>query len=131
MTGYTFLSDDQKGYPMGLTGRLLYLILLRAFCICGFLWQVTEVAQTFFSYKTTSKVLLNSHESNILPTLQLCMLYTDIMDFDRLNRNEGTSFKRSSEFQEIADTLANLTLKQITPCSWDQRYYHQLHISQS
>lgn len=98
---------------MMLTGRLVYLILLRAFCICGFLWQVTEVAQTFFSYKTTSKVLLNSHEANILPTLQLCMLYTDIMDFDRLNRNEGTRWKRTSEFLEIADAQANLTLKQI------------------
>ena len=96
-----------------LSAKVICALFLKFLSLAGFLYQVTTVARTFFSYKTTSKVLLNSRETGTLPNMQLCMRYTDIMDLEALNREEGTKFKRSSEFLDVVDMQANMTVRMV------------------
>ena len=98
---------------MLLSAKVACSLFLKIVCLAGFLYQVTTVSRTFFSYKTTSKVLLNSREAGVLPNMQLCMTYTDIMDLDALNREEGTRFKRSSEFLDVVEMQANMTIRMV------------------
>lgn len=98
---------------MEVTGRAVGSLLVRLICVLGFVWQVSNVSSSFFQYKTTSKVLLNSREAETLPQLQLCFTYSDILDWDRVNRQSGTKYSRTDNEAEIRVIQSNLTIAQI------------------
>lgn len=98
---------------MELTGRAIGSLIVRFVCIMGFVWQVTNVSNSFFQYKTTSKVLLNSRETRILPQIQLCFTYSDILQIERLNRLLGTSYVRTNDPMAVKRMQSNLTIAQI------------------
>lgn len=71
---------------------------------------------SFFMYKTTSKVVLDSKDtinSRRIPNTLLCMTYTDILDLQSLNHKYGTNFTRSKNFNAITKMQSQLTLNHI------------------
>ena len=95
-------------------------LLSSLFQICafaGFLFHVYVVCCSYFSYSTTTSYGIESTFgdtiSTEIPNLAVCVRYTDILDYERLERVLGKRFPRTNTDMDMADLQSNLTLRQI------------------
>ena len=95
--------------------RMLVSFLFYSACITGFLHQVKWISRVYFEYKTSSVVQYMRTPELSVPTINLCIRYTDILDWDRLFRDKQTSnlIKRSARFQDMIHAQSLITIRNI------------------
>ena len=96
-----------------LATRLAHLFLL-AFSACIFTFQVGEIANLYFRYKTTTKMTFKSGNSPP-PAVCLCIRYSDIMDWQAFSQtlSSGQQLHRSSHFLNYSMSMTYPTVQQI------------------
>ena len=94
-------------------------ILFFVICVVGLLFQVHQVSEGYFRYKTTSKINIQVQEVEEFQTLVYCPRYVDLLN--RTNYKEyGLYQKLRQEGYSLHDELAALKIKNIlnlTPSS--------------
>lgn len=90
-----------------LTTRAFLVILL----IC-LTWQTAMISELYFGYKVVSGMKKRIPETVSTECINFCTRYTDLLDFERLNRETGRDWKYSIDFDDII------------------KYHHELKISE-
>ena len=98
-----------------------FSIIFRLLCFLGFVYQVIQISQEFFAYRTTTTVILRLGDKNIDPSIIFCTRCTDILD--RKNYEEyGIYAKSNFNYTEVLSDVSKLTIKDIfdlTPAAED------------
>ena len=89
--------------------RTLILML----SLTGFFSQVTWMSIHYFSYTTTTQVLLVLQEKIYPHSIALCVRFGDILDRERLLTETGIAFGNMSDLHEALAEETKLTVKQI------------------
>ena len=121
---------------MAFKKNCLFQMLLNSICLSGLLYQIYQITDIYFQYKTrtTTKIFLTYSVSN--PTLHSCIKVRNLFDFKRWNRVNPISRKfklpgpdriERRQFEEKYNSM--LTLKEIfeyTPSTDDIIEYCRL-----
>lgn len=82
-------------------------------CMCGLMWQLVLVAELYFSYNVTTHIYIRI-PNNIPPVAtSFCTRFTDVLDFDRLNRETNRSWQYSTTRDDIWRTQDELSVREI------------------
>ena len=94
-----------------LMNRKLFVLFFKVVCVSGFLYQVSDIAELYFKYQTTSSVDSLGRDSQEHPTLVFCVRYLDLIDQERskLADIEENTFL----YEKFLEKLSRLTSKQI------------------
>ena len=87
-------------------------IFFRLLCFVGFVYQVIEISQEFFAYRTTSKIILRVDNKIIDPSIIFCTRCTDILDRSNY-QHYGIYAKSNFNYTEVLSDVSKLTIKDI------------------
>ena len=92
--------------------RRILSVVFSLMCFSGFLFQLDQVSEVYFQYKTSSKTDIHVlHEENY-HTIVFCPRYIDMLDRSRY-REFGLLPVKPQTNTEFYDELSSLTIKQI------------------
>lgn len=96
--------------------------VLSSFCVVGFLVQVGYISQSYFRYKTITRIDMKLQWELHVPVVTFCAKYVDVVDRQRLVQETGITIGRVLNEAEIEVANSKLTIKQIfkyTPAAKD------------
>lgn len=98
-----------------LAARTAHCLLL-VVCFLLFCYQAYDLSVVYLEYKTTTKVMF-AVSDDISPAVALCIRYSDIVDWDSVNRELGLmgreSLRRAQAFREYSKLMRHPTVGQI------------------
>ena len=71
------------------------------------------VSHAYFRFQTNAQIKPTLSTLTVTPNVAICARYTDILMYDRLERETGIIRRRSSVWQEVLKTQSMLTMNQI------------------
>ena len=96
--------------------RLMNKLLRRFVLLCsviGFIVQVTQVSMRYFSFTTTTKILMAMPEYVIVHPVALCIRFTDIIDRGKLFKETGIKLHTEKGIEKAMEDETKLTIEQI------------------
>ena len=87
----------------------LYIVI----CLVGLMWQLIEVSIEYFKYETSTGIRMLFPDDVTFPDISVCLRYTDILDFDELNKQTDRSYSFTTEDKMVRHYQENLTVNQI------------------
>ena len=85
-------------------------------CFLGFLIQVEQVSELYFSFETRSRTMYQIREADYYQTIMYCPRFADLIDKSAMNNDHNTSLSRESTQQYLRDLhlmVSKLTIKEI------------------
>ena len=93
--------------------RKVFGCIYLLFCLVGLLWQSSQFTSMYLKYMVSSKIVI-SFPKEIQPySPNICFRYTDILDFERLNRETGRRWSYSQVPQVVRKYQHELTVAEI------------------
>ena len=88
-------------------------VLFLALCCCGLLWQLVMVFELYFRYKVTT--FSEVRTPSLIPPMavSLCSTYTDLLDFERLNRETNRNWVYSEAEADVKRYQDELLISEI------------------
>lgn len=82
-------------------------------CLLGLMWQLIEVSIEYFKYETSTGIRMLFPDDVTFPDISVCLRYTDILDFDELNKQTERTFSFTTDDKIVRRYQENLTLNEI------------------
>ena len=93
--------------------RKVFGCIYLLFCLVGLLWQSSQFTSMYLKYMVSSKIVI-SFPKKIDPYFpNVCIRYTDILDFERLNRESGRRWSYARDPQVVRKYQHELTVAEI------------------
>ena len=92
--------------------RVVLTIFFLFFCTTGFLYQLLQVSQVYFRYRTTTRLELKIIELVEHAIVVFCSRYIDLID-RRQHEKYGLNSSIPIEFKDIVDEQSKLRIKDI------------------
>ena len=83
---------------------LVFLVL----CFVGFLLQVYDISNTYFSFPTSTLVSVEMRNELLPPDLTLCIRYVDVFSDDSLRQLFNSSVNLNKSSAEVLQFVQNL-----------------------
>ena len=82
-------------------------------CGCGLIWQLWLISEMYFGYKVTTSIQISIPDKIHPVSTSFCTRFTDVLDFDRLNKDTGYNWTYSLLAPDIQKYQDELTVNQI------------------
>ena len=107
----------QSKTELGMKARLLlsrsWRLAFRLACLCGLLMQIFSISVKFFAYTTIARLETDvGNKPFTSPDFILCLPYTDLLDYERIQRETGLRADRRSD-HELMLLTSRLTVAQL------------------
>jgi len=82
-------------------------------CTAGMTWQLYLVSTIYFSYKVNTAISVGIPTHIEPKVLTFCTRYTDVLDYDKLNRETGRNWTYSTFIDDVRKYQDELTVAEI------------------
>ena len=90
--------------------------LSRAFilaCLIGCLIQSFHIMQSYLLYQTSARIEYVVTDATSKPSVAFCVRYTDVLDYDGINKDLGLNVTRSDLMEDIVRTQSLFSIRQL------------------
>lgn len=94
-------------------GKKVITAVFMLACFTGLMWQVVLISQMYFAYKVNTRISIEVPDDTQPVATSLCIRFTDILEFDRLNAGTGRNWSYSLVGSDIQKYQDELTVRQI------------------
>ena len=99
--------------------KRLSTVTLQLFTLTALSWQVISMSMLYFRFKVVTEIDIKIPERVVTSTINLCTRFTDVLDFDAINRDLNRSWFYSLNQEHVYEYQDALTIGQIFTYSPD------------
>lgn len=93
--------------------KRIVTVIFSFFCVVGMGYQISLICHLFFRYKVSTQIRVFIPKMIEPRYLTFCARYTDVLDYDRLNRETGRNWSFSNVFLEVKERQSNISVSEI------------------
>ena len=93
--------------------RKLFQNLFYFVCVVGLIYQSTLIIQIYVQYKVSSNIHIEFPSTVTPATISLCVRFTDVLDFKKINQVSNRSWTHSNKGQIAQKYQHELTIQEI------------------
>ena len=102
------------GRKLARYSKISLTVVFTSLVLSGLLYQIYQLSNIYFSYAISTKVDISLPQKFDSSAISVCLRYSDVLDFDRLSKEEGRSnWSYSTEDETIRFYQDNLAINEL------------------